>query len=42
MNVTIFERAARALTLVEVTELTLDHPALLQAAEIFGLRVSPS
>jgi len=39
-NVTIFDRAAKALKAVEVTELTLEHPHLLEAAEFFGLRVS--
>jgi hypothetical protein len=39
-NVTLFDRAAAALTLAEVTELTLDHSSLLEAAELFGLRVT--
>jgi hypothetical protein len=39
-NVTVFDRAAAALRAIEVTELTLDHPNLLDAAEIFGLRVA--
>lgn len=39
-NVTIFDRAARALRLVSVRELTLDAPALVEAAERFGLRVA--
>lgn len=38
-NVTVFDRAAAGLRAIEVTELTLDHPALLDAAESFGLRV---
>ena len=38
-NVTVFDRAAKALRLIDVTELTLDHPNLLEAAELFGLRV---
>ena len=38
-NVTVFDRASRALTLTEVTGLTLDHPAVRDAAEFFGLRV---
>jgi hypothetical protein len=38
-NLTIFDRAAASLRLVDVTELTLEHPALLEAAEHFGLRV---
>jgi hypothetical protein len=37
--VTVFDRAAAGLRAVEVTELTLDHPRLLEAADIFGLRV---
>jgi len=37
-NVTLFGRATKSLTLVDVTELTLDHPALVTAAEMFGLR----
>ena len=38
-NVTVFDRAAAALQTLEVTELTLDHPKLLEAADLFGLRV---
>src|SRR5205085_1434702 len=38
-NVTVFDRAAARLQAIEVTELTLDHPTLLDAAELFGLRV---
>jgi hypothetical protein len=38
-NVTLFDRAAPALKLVEAVALTLDHPNLLEAAEMFGLRV---
>jgi hypothetical protein len=38
-NVTVFDRAAAALRAIEVTELTLDHPTLLEAADLFGLRV---
>jgi len=38
-NVTVFDRAAAGLRATEVTELTLEHPALLDAAEAFGLRV---
>jgi RES domain len=37
-NVTIFDRAAAALTVADVAELTMDTPALLEAAELFGLR----
>jgi hypothetical protein len=38
-NVTVFDRAAAGLRAIEVTELTLDHRSLLDAADIFGLRV---
>ena len=38
-NVTIFDRAARALQLQSVDELTIDHPVVVEAADIFGLRV---
>jgi hypothetical protein len=38
-NVTLFDRAAARLRAIEVTELTLDHPALRDAADLFGLRV---
>ena len=38
-NVTVFDHASGALTLDEVTALTLDHPSLLEAAELFGLRI---
>jgi len=38
-NVTVFDRTAAALRAIEVTELTLDHPTLLEAADLFGLRV---
>jgi RES domain-containing protein len=39
-NVTMFDRAANALRLLEVSELSLDHPGVLEAAEVFGLRVA--
>lgn len=39
-NVTVFDRAARALRLRDVDELTLDHPAVADAADVFGLRVT--
>jgi hypothetical protein len=39
-NVTVFDRAARALTLLEVTELTIEHADVVEAAEFFGLRVA--
>lgn len=38
-NITLFDRAAASLSLVDVNALTLDTPALLEAAEFFGLRV---
>jgi hypothetical protein len=38
-NVTVFDRAVAAMHAIEVTELTLDHPNLLEAADVFGLRV---
>ena len=39
-NVTVFDRAAAELRAIAVTELTLDHPSLLEAADLFGLRVA--
>ena len=38
-NVTVFDRGAAGLRAIDVTALTLDHPNLLDAAEMFGLRV---
>jgi hypothetical protein len=38
-NITVFDRAARLLRLATVRRLTLDDPVLLEAAELFGLRV---
>ncbi len=38
-NVTLFDRAAARLRVASVYELTLEDPNLLQAAELFGLRV---
>lgn len=38
-NVTLFDRAATGLRVVDVTEVTLEHPDLLEAAEWFGLRL---
>jgi hypothetical protein len=38
-NVTIFDRAAKSLKVTDVRELTLEHPNLRQAAELFGLRI---
>ncbi len=40
VNVTVFERAAPSLRLVSTHELTLKDPALLEAADLFGLRVT--
>jgi hypothetical protein len=37
-NVTVFDRAARSLTVKHVEALTLMHPAVTAAAELFGLR----
>ena len=39
VNVTLFDRAAAGLRVVDVHELTLEDPNLLEAAELFGLRV---
>lgn len=39
VNVTVFDRAAARLRLIDVRELTLDDPAVVEAAEFFGLRV---
>jgi hypothetical protein len=38
-NVTLFDRAARALRVVHVEALTVAHAAVAEAAEYFGLRV---
>jgi hypothetical protein len=38
-NFTLFDRAAPRLRLIDVTALTLAHPALTETAEFFGLRV---
>jgi hypothetical protein len=38
-NVTVFDRAARALSVARVEPLSLEHPAVLEAADFFGLRV---
>jgi hypothetical protein len=40
-NVTVFDRASASLRLVSVEELGLDRPALVEAAEWFGLRIAP-
>ena len=39
-NVSLFDRAATALKVVDVAELTFEHPDLLEAAEWFGLRLT--
>jgi hypothetical protein len=39
INVTVFDRAAGQLRLHDVSELTIDHPAVSEAADVFGLRV---
>lgn len=39
VNVTIFDRAAPSLRLQSVHELTLEDPAVVDAAELFGLRI---
>lgn len=39
-NVTVFDRAAAMLRLRDVQELTLDHPAVREAADRFGLRLT--
>ena len=38
MNVTVFDRAAPGLRLVSVRPLTVDDPAVVEAADFFGLR----
>jgi len=38
-NVTVFDRAAPSLALRGVHTLTLEEPALLEAADLFGLRI---
>jgi hypothetical protein len=40
-NFTVFDRAAPLLRLREVRELTLDDPAVIEAADLFGLRKVP-
>ena len=39
VNVTLFDRAARALHLRDVRALAIDDPAVVEAADYFGLRV---
>jgi hypothetical protein len=38
-NVTLFDRARPMLRLIAVCELTLDTPAVVEAADLFALRV---
>lgn len=38
VNVTLFDRARSKLCLEAVSELTVDHPVVTQAADFFGLR----
>jgi hypothetical protein len=38
INFTVFDRAAPRLRVQDVSELTLDHPAVAEAAGLFGLR----
>ena len=40
LNLTIFDRAAKGLRVLDVVPLTLEHPTLLEAAEFFGLRIA--
>jgi hypothetical protein len=39
-NVTLFDRVVPNLRLAAIRKLTLDDPALLEAADLFGLRVA--
>jgi hypothetical protein len=39
VNVTVFDRAAAALRLLGTQVLTLEHPAVREAAELFALRI---
>lgn len=40
INWTLFDRAARDLELVESAKLTIDHPVVLEAAELLGLSLA--
>ena len=40
VNVTVFDRAAPSLALKTVRALTLEDPALLEAADFYGLRIA--
>ena len=39
-NVTLFDRAAASLRLTNVRELTIEDPVVVEAADVFGLRVT--
>lgn len=41
MNVTLFERAVPRLRVRKLRALAIDDPAVLEAAEFFGLRITP-
>jgi hypothetical protein len=41
INVTLFDRVASQLRVHSVRALSLDHPAVAEAADLFGLRASP-
>jgi hypothetical protein len=41
INVTLFDRVASRLRLQSVRALSLDHPAVAEAADLFGLRALP-
>ena len=41
MNVTLFDRAASRLRVRRLRTLTLEDPAVLEAADVFGLRAMP-
>jgi hypothetical protein len=41
MNVTLFDRAAAELRVHSVRALAVDDPAVVEAADLFGLRVTP-
>lgn len=41
LNLTLYDRAAPNLALVDVQMFTLEHPAVLEAAEMLGLAMAP-
>jgi hypothetical protein len=41
LNLTLYDRAARRLALLDVDLFTLRHPAVLEAAELLGLAAAP-